>query len=43
VEEKIRGFWKSVDILELIFEDAHLWEGLEPLTHIGTEEISNEN
>jgi len=37
VEEKIRGFWKSVDILELIFEDAHLWERLEPLTHIGTE------
>lgn len=43
VEEKIRGFWKSVDILELIFEDTHLWARLEPLTHIGTEEISNEN
>lgn len=36
VEEKIGGFWKSVDILELIFEDTHLWEKLKPLAHIGT-------
>jgi hypothetical protein len=43
IEEKIRGFWKSVDILELAFDDLHLWERLEPLTHTGTGENPNGN